>query len=147
MNGGARFNAAEADRRIANTVSVGTVEEADYATARLRLRIGALLTGWVPWADGRAGGNRTWSAPEIGEQMILLAPGGDIALGVAIGGIYSDAHPAPAASPEIHRIDYGDGSFIQFDRASGKLTISTTGDIDLIAGGNVKINGQRIDLN
>ncbi|WP_275098070.1 phage baseplate assembly protein V [Sedimenticola hydrogenitrophicus] len=141
------FTLVELARRIENLIRPGVVAEADYATARVRIKVGGLKTDWVPWLTSRAGGDRSWWAPEVGEQVLLLSPGGDPAQGYALPAIYRAAHPANASSPDIHRVDYGNGSWIEHDRASGKLSIHAAGDIDLVAGGNVRINGQRIDLN
>ena len=44
-----------------------------------------------------------------------------------------------ADSADKRRIDFADGSFVEFDRATGGLTIQCTGD--------VVINGRTISLN
>lgn len=36
-------------------------------------------------------------------------------------------------------VDYANGAYIEHDRASGRLTLDITGDIDIIAGGTVTI--------
>jgi phage baseplate assembly protein V len=112
---------AELDRRVANLLRIGTIAEADYASARARVKIGDILTGWLPWGTPRAGGDRSWWAPEVGEQVMVFSPGGDLAQGVVGSGLYSIAAPAPAASPEIRREVYADGLVIEHDRTK-KLT-------------------------
>ncbi|MBE0529536.1 MAG: phage baseplate assembly protein V [Rhodospirillales bacterium] len=112
---------AELDRRLANVVRIGTVAEADYPAARVRVAIGDNLTGGLPWLTARAGGDRAWWAPEVGEQVMVFSPGGDLAQGVVLPALFSNAAPAPADSPDIRREVYADGLVIEHDRAK-KLT-------------------------
>lgn len=138
-----RLAHAEADRRGANVVRVGTVEEADYARGRIRVRVGDIVTGWIPWADRRAGGDRTWSAPEIGEQMVLLAPGGEVDQTVAIGAIHSSAAPGPGANADVTVMQFSDGARLVYDRAAHALTadLPSGGTVAITAPGGVTITG------
>lgn len=59
---------------LANLLRLGTVAQLDVAEARVKVDIGGLVTDWVPWVPwvtGRAGATRTWSAPRVGEQVLL----------------------------------------------------------------------------
>ena len=67
----------EAERRLSNLVMLGQVAELDAKKARVRVQAGPILTAWLPFATVRAGLDRTWHAPEPGEQVVLVAPGGD----------------------------------------------------------------------
>ena len=70
-------------RRLENVVRLGTVAEVRYETpARCRIKTGDLVTDWLPWTTARAGGDRSWWAPEVGEQVIVLSPGGNTGAGV-----------------------------------------------------------------
>ncbi len=64
-------------RLLSNVLRFGTVAEVDLARARCRVQSGELLTDFVPWLVPRAGETIEWSAPSVGEQVILLSPGGD----------------------------------------------------------------------
>lgn len=110
------FDAAEEARRLDNLVRLGVIEQADYQRARARVRIGALLTDWLPWLSRRAGGNRSWEALEEGEQVLVASPCGDPAQGIIIGPLYRKAHPAPAASVDLERTVYQDGASLSYDR-------------------------------
>ncbi|MEE9357245.1 hypothetical protein [Candidatus Vondammii sp. HM_W22] len=46
------YELAEIERRLANLIRLGTVEQADYDKARVRVRSGELLTG-APLANGK----------------------------------------------------------------------------------------------
>jgi phage baseplate assembly protein V len=141
------FKTAELDRMTANLIRFGAVKEVDYAAAKVRVEIGELLTAWLPWLTHRAGGNISWHAPEIGEQVIVLSPSGDMTQGVVLMAVYQTAYPANASSADIHRMDYGNGDFFEYNRAGGHLHIQITGNLTINAGGIVTITGSTINLN
>lgn len=111
-------------RRLANTLRLGTIEQVDHPAARVRVRSGEILTTWLPWFTWRAGATSSWSAPTVGEQVLILAPSGDLAGAVVLPAIYTDAHPAPSNSPTQHVTHYPDGTTISYDHATGQADIS-----------------------
>lgn len=122
------------DRRVGNLLRIGTVAELDEAAARVRVASGGLLTDWLPWLTHRAGEDRTWHAPEVGEQVLILAPGGELDRGVVLPAIYQDAYPPPAAVKTRHRTEYKDGGFIEYDRGAHHYRL------DVPAGGNIVLH-------
>jgi phage baseplate assembly protein V len=148
------FDLADLQRRLANLIRVGVVAELDAAAARVRVSVGAITTDWLPWLTARAGADRTYWAPEPGEQILLLAPSGELAQAVVLPAIYQSAHPAPADAQTIHRTVYSDGTVVEYDRAAHKLTAAVKGsaeistdtalaasvgtDASVTAGGNIK---------
>ncbi len=107
----------ELERRLSNTIRPGTVLEADYAKARLRVTMGDNTSAWLPWLTSRAGADRTWHAPEVGEQVIVMAPGGELSAGYVMpGGVYKNDYPANADKAEISRTTYKDGAILEYDR-------------------------------
>lgn len=154
----------ELERRLANVALIGTVSEADYAEARVRVQIGKITTAWLPWLTRRAGVSVDWWAPEIGEQVMVISPSGEPAQGVVMPALYSDAHPAPSSDENIRRINFGDGSFVEYDNAAhklsvtvqggdavvivtGNLTAAADGDATISAGGDVTADGANVILN
>ncbi|SME96414.1 phage baseplate assembly protein V [Desulfovibrio gilichinskyi] len=130
MSQGNPYLLAELDRRLSNVVRIGTVAEADYSKARLRVSFGEAVSDWLPWVTFRAGGDHTWWAPEVDEQVLVLAPSGEISGGVVLGSIFSTSHPAPADRPTIHRTTYEDGAIIEYDRLKHILHAYIPGDIN-----------------
>ncbi len=135
---------SDAQRRIASMIRFGQVKEVDYAKARVRVQIGPMLTAWLPWITGRAGGDRTWWAPEIGEQVACLAQSGNLAQAVVLGAIYQNAFPAPAESASVHTVVYKDGTVISYDRDAHKLMVDCNGDVEITAAQNVTIKAAAI---
>lgn len=131
------FTQAELERRLANIISWGTVEEADYPNARVKVRCGGVLTDWLPWMTQRAGGDRSWWAPEVGEQVVLLAPSGELAQAVVLLGVFQAAHAAPADSPDVDRRVYSDGAVIEYDRSAHVLKAEIPGNAQVKAEGTI----------
>lgn len=141
------FELLELDRRLANLIRIGEVCALDAAAALVQVDLGEQVTDWLPWVTGRAGGNRTWHAPEVGEQVLVLSPSGELNQGVVLPALYQDAHPANAATPDIERTTYADGSVVEYDRAAHRLTVNAgTGSVVVncataTVNGDVQING------
>ncbi|AOJ36572.1 phage baseplate assembly protein V [Burkholderia sp. AU33423] len=134
------MDANEIQRQARNAVRKGTILAVDHAAALCRVSVGdadsdgsGLQTNWIPWVAGTAGGTRDWLPPTPGEQVVLLCPMGDPAQGVALRGVYSNAAPAPASSPDTHARVYPDGASITYDHAAHALTA------ELPAGATVRI--------
>lgn len=113
-------------RRLENIVRAGTIAAVRHGKpARCRVRTGNLTTNWVPWLAQRAGGarGRHWWPPAVGEQCLLIAPGGDLLNAVALPGIYSDAMAQGSESEHACRTDWEHGDHMQYDGAERALRI------------------------
>lgn len=127
------------DRQIGQLVMIGVIAELDEARARVRVDVDGLKTDWLPFTASRAGpGVRDWSAPEVGEQVVVVSQYGDPAQGIVLGSVYQTAHAAPAAKKTTHRIEYADGAFIQYERDGSTyvLDVPSAGSITLHCGGS-----------
>lgn len=114
---------AELERRLSNTVRVGRVASTDYANALLRVDLGDVTTDPIRLATQRAGVDRSWWAPDVGEEVLVFSPDGDLAKAVVLGAVYSESGAAPAASADIRRDVFGDGFVIEHDRANNKTVL------------------------
>ncbi|WP_028318376.1 phage baseplate assembly protein V [Desulfobulbus elongatus] len=151
------YRASELERRLENMLRIGTVAELDEGGARVRVRAGNLLTAWLPWLTRRAGEDRDWWAPEPGEQVLILAPSGDLAQAVALPALYRQNYPAPAQSRTTRRETYSDGAVVAYDRAGhhylvdipagGSVTIRCGAASIVLTDAGVQIAGPRVDLN
>jgi phage baseplate assembly protein V len=135
------FKIAEIARKLDNIIRIGTVTELNGAFARVEFdgNDSALL----PFLASRAGDDRTWTAPSVGEQVLVLSPGGDTAQGVILMALYQDASPAPSLDPNIDRKIYADGTVITYDKSANKLTatLCAGGTMDVTAPGGFKFTG------
>jgi phage baseplate assembly protein V len=132
----------EIERRLSNVVRPGTVLEADYEKARIRVALGRNKTAWLPWMTSRAGNDRTWHAPEVGEQVLVISPSGELSQGYVMpGGIYKNDFPANGDSETVSRTTYGDGAVIEYDREAHAYaaTIPAGGSATVAVGDNSKV--------
>lgn len=127
----------EIGRRLENILRAGTVAEVRHGKpARCRVRSGELLTDWLPWISGSAGGQdrRQWWPPKVGEQCLVMAPGGDLLNAVVQPGVFSDKAPQGSASPTAFRMDWSATDFMEHDSATGQLVIRCDQGITLQVG-------------
>lgn len=141
---------ADMQRRLANVVRVGVVASVDLPNARCRVTIGEIQTAPLPFISCKAGEDRTWHPPEVGEQVIVLAPSGELTAGFVLGGVYTTAYPAPSTSPEVAKMLFKDGSSATYDRAlhsltidlppeDSSLTVTVNGNVSVSATGNALV--------
>ena len=135
------MNADQSDllRLLQNLIRLGTIAEVKGAKARVRLGP-TLTTEWLNWATRRAGSTRTWSAPTVGEQVIVFSPGGDLTRGIIVPALYSQAFDAPESSDSIHTTHYPDGAVVQYDHAAHALTATLPGGTATITADKVTSN-------
>ncbi|WP_377153672.1 phage baseplate assembly protein V [Roseateles sp. UC29_93] len=124
-------------RRLENLLRAGTIEQVDHEAALVRVRTGGLLSSWVRAFARRAGVVREWSPPSVGEQCLLFSPGGDLANGFALVGLYSDDHPANDNRANTEATLYPDGTLLEYDHSAHRHLVKCVGDIVAIAEGNI----------
>lgn len=128
-------------RRLENIVRIGRVAACDYQNARVRVRIGEVVTNWLPWLTTRAGGDLSWWAPEEGEQVLVFSPSGETALGVCLPSIYQSSAAAPSTDPDVSKVVFSNGSTVEHNRATGALRVEVPGGglVKVVSGGNVSV--------
>ncbi len=119
---------SETERIVANLIRIGIIAELDEENARVTVHVGGLTTDWLPWLTQRAGLDRTWWAPEPGEQVLVLSPYGDPAQAVVLPAIYQEASPAPADVRTTSRTEFEDGAVIEYDRAGSHYLVEVPSD-------------------
>lgn len=123
MTDSIEYRLSEVERKQENTIRIGTIHAVDYDAARASVRIASIVTTSRPWIAQRAGSDRSWWAPEAGEQVVLLSPSGDFNQGIILPAIYSAAATAPANSADIRRDVFSDGFMIQHDREANHTVL------------------------
>lgn len=139
---------------IKRLIRVGTVSSVNAAAGTVRVAFSVqddMVTYELPVITRGSKNNKDYWLPDVDEQVLCLflpnVSGRGVCEGFVLGTFYSTVDAPVEGSGDVHAIKYGDGSVIKHDRSTGKLTINATGDIDIIAGGKVTINGQTIYLN
>uniref|UniRef100_UPI0023490B83 phage baseplate assembly protein V n=1 Tax=Providencia sp. PROV077 TaxID=2949799 RepID=UPI0023490B83 len=111
---------AEIRRLIRNLIRIGIVTDVN-AKKGCRVQIGSLETNWLNWITLRAGSTRTMNAPSVGEQVLILALGGELTTAFVLTGIFSNDHSEPTDSLTADHRTYSDGAIIEYEPATGAL--------------------------
>ncbi|HFC8543187.1 TPA: phage baseplate assembly protein V [Neisseria weaveri] len=123
------------DHDFTATLQFGIVSAVDEAAHNLRVRLPALEnmeTDWLPMITPAAGGNRFYSLPDEGEQVVcLLDARGEN--GVVLGATYNAADKPPAASKDVWMRRFRNGTVIKHDRKSGNIDVQTQGTVTINA--------------
>lgn len=90
-------------------------------------------------------GNRFYSLPDVGTSVVcLFASNADqTGTGFILGTRFHDKAKPNANSIDKTRMDFDDGTFIEYDRKSHTLKIKCKGDIEIDADGEIKFTGQK----
>jgi phage baseplate assembly protein V len=137
---------AELYRLLCNLVRTGVVAEIDLARQRCRVTSGKLTTDWIPWLASRAGKSRTWWAPSVGEQVILLAIGGELDTAFVLPAVYSDDFPAPSASAEALHMTFSDGAVIEYEPETGALSATGIKSADIQASDSITAESKQVTV-
>lgn len=136
-------DSATLHRLLENLIRFGTVAEVQFKPPRVKVRSGGILTSWLPWMASRAGDDQEWDPPTVNEQVVLLSPSGQLANGVAVTGLFSDAIAANGDRAGLHRRTYRDGAVIEYDSVAHHLnaTLPNGGTTRLTSTGGIHIVG------
>jgi phage baseplate assembly protein V len=148
---------SQTERMLSNLITFAKVIALDETKAKVKVKAGEICTTWLNVTTLRAGEDRHWWLPEVGEQVVVLAPSGDLNQGVVIGSIFSEGYPPNDNKKTKHTSSYQDGAVFAYDREEhhyriqlpedGKLTITMGDSALLIDGKSIRLKSPRIDLN
>ncbi|HYX35776.1 MAG TPA: phage baseplate assembly protein V [Oligoflexus sp.] len=136
-------------RRMENILRPGKViaVDADKALVKVRFNEGdpskdlsPLDSAWLSVLQERAAGSIDWDMPAVGEQLLVLSPGGELGGGYAGHAIYCSAHPAPSKNPKVKLRRYEDGLEFSYDSDSHTMTVSRPEEMNLV------VKGSRIEF-
>lgn len=150
------YQAAEADRRLAALIQVGTVAEVDYGDpaaspprpSRCRVQVGEWVSALLPWQTLSAGSVRHWNPPKVGEQAMIIAPSGEVAGGFVMPGFYSTQHSgAPRNEAAVIAWHMPDGCIIAYNHETSALSVTGTNSVTINNADSVSItNGGDVTI-
>lgn len=129
----------EIARAIRNLIRIGIVTDVDHKEGLCRVQTGGIKTTWLNWLTARAGRSRTWWAPSVGEQVLLLAIGGELDTAFVLPGIFSEANPTPSASADAWHVVFPDGAVIEYEPETSALMVSGIKTADVTASESVTV--------
>lgn len=150
LNDGTMKNYHPADlvdilRKIENLIRQGVICETNGD--RVKVRSGENITAWLPWFTHRSGKSRTWWRPSIGEQVFILSPNGNLALGCVLPSLYCNQSPAPSTSEDGYFVEFPDGATFEYEPKTSALTIKGVKTVLIDAGDQITAKaGTKIQL-
>lgn len=134
--------AAEADRRLSNLIQIGTVTSVDAQTARAIVQIGTLPTPPIPVGQLRAGPLSFWWMPAPGEQVVVTAPGGDMARAIILCSVFAGNAPSEDAETPMISLPGGRLAIVGDLFVDGNIecTGTITAAVDVVAAGISLVN-------
>lgn len=129
-------------KRQVNGVRFGTVRKVDTDAARAQLLLSdaqgrEFLSPLRPWAE-LSGAEKSWRPPSEGQQMMMIAPHGDMRQGVIVPLTFSDAEPAPSSDAQARILSqYGAGRLL-FDGGGDRAELAAP-RVDLGGGGGKRV--------
>jgi len=115
-------------------IRFGKVVATDPLKARVRVQIDDadnVVTFWLPVMTTKAQDDKFYHLPDIGELVVCAFYEDNWDTGVVLGAVYNDSDAVPVANKDKVHIKFKDGTTIEYDRASHKLTADVKGSIEI----------------
>ena len=142
---------ARLEKRVAQSMRHAPVKQVNAAEGWVRLDFGdGLLSPKIPYAQ-IAGGLKVHAPPTVGQQMTMLAPGGDPAQAVALPMTWSNQNASPSDKGDENVITFGQarielrGSEIVVSIGGFKLTMTASAATFEVGGVKHEISGGGVD--
>jgi hypothetical protein len=146
---------SELERRLAGTVRHAPVAEVNAAEGWVRLDFGEgdkgkLLSPKIPYAQ-MAGALKVHSPPSVGQNMTIMAPGGDMRQAVALPMTWSDQNAAPSNKGDENVLTFGSvrmelrGDEIKISIGGFSLTMTADNAVFEVGGVKHEISGGGVD--
>jgi phage baseplate assembly protein V len=133
---------SELERRISELARVGVISEIQPEKGLCRVSFGETrVSPLSPWFMRRAGKDKEFWHPDIGEQAVFFSPYGDGSEGFVLVGLFSNKMPLPEGAKEgLHIVEYEDGTRMEVDRKNHVLSLTDS------YGSAIKMQDGYIDL-
>lgn len=142
---------SELFRALEGLVSIGIISAVDHDKQCLRVihtsDEGDEETAWLPWPADVGKNYIRWCPLRLGTQVILLSESGDLANATIVGMLYTKSQGInpPSNNPDIDRIEFDDGTFIEHDINTHRLTLSAMNEMNLVAN-TLNLSAQTLNL-
>ena len=139
-------------RRFENLIRLGKIKTVEPTKPFLTVtvQIGEITTAKIRYLNLRAGNDKTFDPPSIGEEVIVLSPCGVLEIGIAIGGLNNADNPVLSQDLNKNIRLFSDGCMISYDTnthvlevilpSNGTAVLTATGGVTVNADGGVTVN-------
>lgn len=119
------FELALLAQLVANLLKVGHVVEVAGSREHARVTFGGTQsTAFLKVFQDSAGAVKDHVPIAVGEQVLVLSPGGDTTCGLILRGLHGGGNPAPSTSDSEWRRTFPDGARISYDWAAHRLHVN-----------------------
>ena len=127
---------------VKNMIKVGVVESfnQENATARVIFEDINIKSYDLPIIVKQSQNNKDYWMPDIGESVLCLFLPTGIESGFILGSYYNKKDRPPVTDQNKRTVKFKDGTVLEYDRKTHKLTADVKGDIDIKATGNINVN-------
>lgn len=134
-------------QRLENMIRIGIIKTVHPSKPFLTVTVdfGEITTAKIRYLNYRAGDDKTWDPPSIGEEVIVFSPSGVLEMGVAFGGFNNAEHPAISEDLNKNITLFSDGCMISYDTKVHALEaiLPESGTAVLTANGGVTVNAAK----
>lgn len=145
---------ADTLRRLENLIRLGkikTVEPTEYFLT-VTVDCGEITTAPIRYLNLRAGNDKTFDPPSIGEEVIVFSPCGVLEMGIAVGALNNKDNPLLSNDLNKNIRLFSDGCMISYDTkthalevilpSNGTAILTANGGVTVNADGGVTVNAQ-----
>lgn len=128
---------------------VGEIDSIDPAAGTARAILpdsGNVVSHPLPVLSQKAHLDKFYTMPDIGEQVLCVFLPNGLEQGFILGSMFSQIVSPPVSNPDKTHMKFKDGTTLEYDRATHKLTGQVQGDIDLNATKSAKIKAPAVDV-
>ena len=124
------------ERLIQNLIQFGTITETKIQAGKMLARVKVdddRVTDFFPVLSKNNSFTKKASPIRVGEQVVVLSPGGVGNVGVILGSIYNTSNKEPEGLNDKREVvTYEDGTTIFYDSESKTLDINAVGIINIV---------------
>ena len=140
---------SETREESAPTLRFGFVTALDEAGCRVRVQfpdLDGLESFWLHVLRQKTHQDKHYCLPDVGEHVACLLDGAGEE-GVELGAVFGGRDPAPVVGVDRHHVRFADGTTVDYDRATHKLSVNCVGDVEIVSATRIRLAAPRIDLN
>lgn len=126
---------------------IGLISEIDSSScyARVKFLDNDIVSDWLQIVVMGAISNKFFHIFDINEQVACLMDENDEE-GVILGAMFNEKTKPSGVSKDVVKVNFSDGSFIEYDRNSHEYNINIQGKVNMISSGETKIEAQTVSL-
>lgn len=142
-----RLTALESAQR--QMVRLGYVVEVIPEEAKVRVECqdaDALKTYKLPVVSHKTRCDKDYWMPDVGEHVLCVFLPLGLEVGFVLGSFYSLADTPPVISPDKAHIRWLDGSWVEYDRATGEMQAHCRGKLTLTAAEEIELKAPVVKM-